>query len=472
MCIRTDTLIIIPRAPITRRTKRKKKGNRFSSLFDLILFPICIILFTFFKKKKMNGYDFFAGVPQATPDSLLSIAEKAQKAQGKKANLIVGAYRDECGLPYPLPVVQKAEERVVAAKLDHEYLPSTGHPGFVEAALKMLYGDTYNADKMAGVQSLSGTGALTIGALYLHQTLSLRLRANGGALEALPAVYVSDPTWPNHFNIFQAAGFARVETYRYYDATRISFDLEGMVADVRGAPEGSIFVLHQCAHNPTGVDPTEEEWGVLADTFAEKRHIIFFDSAYQGYASGNLDRDAFAVRLFVRRGFPFLCAQSFAKNLGLYGERIGLLSAVLGSPDQRDPFKSQCVTIIRAQYSNPPTFGARLVHTILTDPELRAQWQQELDHMSGRIKKMRALVRKHLEETYKTPGTWSHITKQIGMFSFLGLSKEECAYCQEHNVFITLTGRANMAGLTEETAELLAKTIDGAVRKYRAADKL
>ncbi|EPY36982.1 aspartate aminotransferase [Strigomonas culicis] len=418
----------------------------------------------------MPGYDFFAGVPQLPPDNIFFLASKAQKAQGKKANLIIGAYRDECGLPYPLPVVRKAEDRVVAAKLDHEYLPILGHAGFVEAAMKMLYGDTYNADKMIGMQTLSGTGALSIGAQYLYQTISKRIQREGTG--TVPTVYVSDPTWINHGNIFVTAGFAPVKTYRYYDATRISFDLEGMVADVRGAPEGSIFVLHQCAHNPTGVDPTEEEWGVLADTFAEKRHIIFFDSAYQGYASGNLDRDAFAARLFVSRGLYFLCAQSFAKNLGLYNERVGVLSAFMATPEERDAVKSQWEMLVRAFYSNPPAFGARVAHIVLTDPELRAQWQQELDHMSGRIKKMRALVRKHLEETYKTPGTWSHITKQIGMFSFLGLSKEECAYCQEHNVFITLTGRANMAGLTEETAELLAKTIDGAVRKYRAADKL
>ncbi|EPY36524.1 aspartate aminotransferase [Strigomonas culicis] len=245
-----------------------------------------------------------------------------------------------------------------------------------------------------------------------------------------------------------------------------------MVADVRGAPEGSIFVLHQCAHNPTGVDPTEEEWGVLADTFAEKRHIIFFDSAYQGYASGNLDRDAFAARPLRLQG-PLLSLRTVLREEPRPLQRArGRAVCLHGHPEERDAVKSQWEMLVRAFYSNPPAFGARVAHIVLTDPELRAQWQQELDHMSGRIKKMRALVRKHLEETYKTPGTWSHITKQIGMFSFLGLSKEECAYCQEHNVFITLTGRANMAGLTEETAELLAKTIDGAVRKYRAGTKL
>lgn len=429
----------------------------------------------------MPGYDFFEGVPQLPPDGIFFLANKAKQAKGKKANLIIGAYRDERGLPYPLPVVHEAEARVVAAKLDHEYLPILGYAPFVEAAMRMLYGPVYDAEKMLGMQTLSGTGALTVGATYLYETIRLQQKEKkaedggrgGGAAAAgappLPSVYVSNPTWPNHHNIFHTAGFSQVKTYRYYDAKAICFDLKGMTEDVLAAPDGSIFVLHQCAHNPTGVDPTHEQWGTLADTFAKKKHIIFFDSAYQGYASGNLDYDAFSTRLFAQRGFNFLCSQSFAKNLGLYGERVGVLSAVLGSSAEKDAVRSQCVKIIRTQYSGPPTYGARVVHTILSDPKLRAQWQQELQHMSSRIKKMRSLVRHHLEKTYKTPGTWDHITKQIGMFSFLGLSKAECAYCQEHNVFITLTGRANMAGLTEETAQMLAKEIDGAVRKYRGA---
>nr|AGT02584.1 aspartate transaminase [Strigomonas oncopelti] len=320
---------------------------------------------------------------------------------------------------------------------------------------------------MIGMQTLSGTGALCIGAQYLYQTISKKIAKEGSG--SVPTVYVSDPTWVNHHNIFVTAGFSQVKTYRYYNAKGIRFDLKGMTEDVLAAPDGSIFVLHQCAHNPTGVDPTHEEWGVLADTFAQKKHIIFFDSAYQGYASGSLDHDAFAARLFVTRGLAFLCAQSFAKNLGLYNERVGVLSAFVGAADERDAVKSQWETLVRAFYSNPPAFGARVAHIVLTDKELRAQWEQELRHMSARIKKMRALVRQHLEQTYKTPGTWDHITKQIGMFSFLGLSKEECAYCQQQNVFITLTGRANMAGLTEESAQLLAKAIDGAVRKFRGA---
>nr|AGT02747.1 mitochondrial aspartate transaminase [Strigomonas galati] len=413
----------------------------------------------------MPGYDFFEGIPQLPPDAIFFLANKAKQAKGKKANLVIGAYRNEQGLPYPLPVVQKAEARVVAAKLDHEYLPILGHAPFVEAAMKMLYGDKYNAERMIGMQTLSGTGALCIGAQYLYQTISKQK-------QKLPTVYVSNPTWANHNNIFLTAGFPQVKTYRYYNAKDIRFDLKGMTEDVLAAPDGSIFVLHQCAHNPTGVDPTHEEWGVLADTFAKKKHIIFFDSAYQGYASGSLDHDAYAARLFVSRGLVFLCAQSFAKNLGLYNERVGVLSAFVGNPKEREAVKSQWEMLVRAFYSNPPAFGARVAHIVLTDPELRAQWEQELQHMSSRIKKMRGLVRKHLEQTYKTPGKWDHITKQIGMFSFLGLSKEECAYCQQHNVFITLTGRANMAGLTEDTAEMLAKTIDGAVRKYRGAAKL
>ncbi|KAG5492500.1 hypothetical protein JKF63_01078 [Porcisia hertigi] len=338
--------------------------------------------------------------------------------------------------------------------LDYEYLPITGFQPFVEAAVKLAYGNTVDPENIIAVQTLSGTGAVSLGARLLTHVYDP---------EKTP-IYLSDPTWPNHYAILKAAGWKSIRTYTYYDPKTLSLNFEGMKKDIEAAPEGSVFVLHQCAHNPTGVDMSREQWNEIASLMLAKQHQVFFDSAYQGYASGSLDEDAYAARLFATKGLQVILAQSFSKNMGLYNERTGALSIVLRNPERAVAIKSQLELLIRSDYSTPPAHGARLAHLIMTNKELRMQWEAELAAMSERIRKMRHIVYDELLRL-KTPGSWEHIVNQIGMFSFLGLSKEQCQYCQDHNVFITLTGRANMAGLTHETALMLAQTINDAVCK-------
>lgn len=400
-----------------------------------------------------NPWASLAALP---PDPIFALAAKAKAAKDPKANLIIGAYRDGDGNPYPLKVIRKAEVMIIEQKMDYEYLPINGHSGFTEAAIKMLYGDSVKRENVVGVQTLSGTGALFIGAGFLTHVYD----------KENTHVYISDPTWVNHVNIFQLVGFKNVKSYPYYDPNTKGLNFEGYKKAIQDAPPGSIFVVHQVAHNPTGVDPTKEQWEELAALYLTKNHQVFFDSAYQGYASGNLDEDAYAARLFAKKGIKFLCAQSFSKNMGLYNQRIGTLSVIVDS-NEGDIVLSHLASLIRASCSNSPAHGARLAHLVLTDPNLRKEWEEELKGMADRIHSMRKLVYDELIRL-KTPGTWTHITSQIGMFSFLGLSREQAQYCQDHNVFITLAGRANMAGLTNQTAILLAKTISEAVRKIPA----
>ena len=235
-------------------------------------------------------------------------------------------------------------------------------------------------------------------------------------------VYVSDPTWGNHIPIFEEAGLA-VKRYRYFDAATNGLDFAGMLADVEAAPDGSVFLLHACAHNPTGVDPSDEQWAALSG--ALRRHVVMFDCAYQGFASGDADRDAASIRRFVADGHELLLAQSFAKNFGLYGERVGALSVVCSDAAEATAVESQLKRAIRPIWSNPPAYGARLVAGVLDDAALAQQWTRDCATMAERIGAMRKALRAELEAAGSTHD-WTHVTDQIGMFAFTGMNAAMC----------------------------------------------
>lgn len=219
----------------------------------------------------------------------------------------------------------------------------------------------------------------------------------------------------NHFAIFRNVGIEPV-AYKYYDPQTLGLACDEFLGTIASSPDRSVFLLHACAHNPTGVDPSREQWEQVANVMLDKGHYAFFDCAYQGFASGDLDRDAWAVRKFVERGVPTLVCQSFAKNAGLYGERIGALHVIASSPEVANRIRSQLSVLIRSEISNPPAHGARLVALILNIPELFEQWKEDIKIMAGRIIEMRKELYRLLTEEFKTPGTWNHILDQIGMF--------------------------------------------------------
>lgn len=307
-----------------------------------------------------------------------------------------------------------------------------------------------------GIHCLGGTGSLRVGADFLSQILGRKV------------AYYSNPSWPNHPLLFKQSGFTDIKTYRYWDAANKSLDFAGMIEDLKSAPEGAVIVLHAVAHNPTGIDPTEEQWKEIADVIEQRKLFPYFDCAYQGFASGDLDRDARAVRYFVSRGFELFCAQSFSKNFGLYNERVGNLVIVTKDPSTVSNIKSQITILIRGNYSNPSAHGARVVHRVLTNPTLSEQWKGHIKTMSSRIMEMRKKLREKLE-SLGTPGKWDHITSQIGMFSYTGLTPDQVDYLvNEKHIYLVKSGRISMAGLNSKNVDYVAESIKEAVAKYPA----
>lgn len=399
----------------------------------------------------------YGKVEQAPPIEVFNVGRLCTECTDPdKVNLGVGAYRDEEGKPWVLPVVRAAEKKLAADDtLNHEYLPVLGFEPFTTAAVKLVLGPEHKVVKegrVFGVQCLSGTGSLRMGAEFLAKKLGSRV------------VYCSKPTWGNHRDVFREAGFTEIKDYTYWDQANRKLNYEGFIADLSAAPEGAVIILHGCAHNPTGIDPTKEQWQGVLKVVQEKKLVPLFDIAYQGFASGNPDEDAWAVRMFADAGLELFVAQSFAKNFGLYNERVGNLVVVVNDPAVIAPVKSQITLLVRAMWSNPPAHGAKIVHMVLTDPEMLKQWHEQVQVMANRIKKMRAELRANLEKL-GTPGTWDHVTTQIGMFSFLGISEAQSLYMRDkHNIFLLKSGRISCCGLTSKNVEKVAKAIDDAVR--------
>lgn len=378
----------------------------------------------------------------------------------KKVDLGIGAYRDNNAKPWVLPVVKKADEILRNdPNLNHEYLPIAGLADFTSASQKLILGEDSPAlteKRVTSLQTISGTGAVHLGALFLSKFYKKN-----------SAAYFSDPTWPNHFQIFSNVSIP-TKTYPYFSKSTKGLDFDGLISTISSAPSGSIIVLHACAHNPTGVDPTQDQWKKIAEVIREKQHFPFFDTAYQGFASGDLAKDGWAIRYFIEQGFELVIAQSYAKNFGLYGERAGCFHFVTSPSSDAEStvarVASQLAILQRSEISNPPAYGARIASTVLNDKALFAEWEANLKTMSGRIIDMRKALRSKLE-SLGTPGTWNHITDQIGMFSFTGLTEEQVLKLREDShVYLTKNGRISMAGLNTNNIDYFAEAVDKAVR--------
>ncbi|KAH9471846.1 hypothetical protein MJO28_002306 [Puccinia striiformis f. sp. tritici] len=394
----------------------------------------------------------WSSVPAGPPDPILGVTEAFKACTSPlKMNLGVGAYRDQDGKPFVLPSVRQAEAAIVAAKHDKEYLGITGFTEFTKHAALLAYGADsapLKEGRIAITQSISGTGALRIGGAFLQRFYPHS-----------KSIYLPTPTWGNHIPIFKDSGL-EVKQYRYYDKKTVGLDASGMLEDIKNAPDRSVILLHACAHNPTGVDATQEQWKQIAQVIKEKGHFSFFDMAYQGFASGDVDRDAFAPRYFISQGLDIVLSQSFAKNMGLYGERVGAFSVVCSSPEEKSKVESQVKILVRPMYSNPPVHGARIAGTIMSDPALYKQWLGEVKLMADRIIGMRTSLYDTLVNELGSQRNWDHIKSQIGMFCFAGISPEQVAQMtKDHHVYMTKDGRISMAGVTPHNVKNLAKAL-------------
>jgi len=391
-------------------------------------------------------------VPMGPADPILGLNEAfAKDTDSKKINLGVGAYRGDDGKPWVLPSIKAAEAKLVSEGWNgahqKEYAGITGIPEFVQASLKFGYGENSAAlaeKRVAATQVLSGTGGGRLAFEFFARFLG----------KGTP-IYMPDPTWANHLPMAKDAGMS-LETYRYYDKKTFGLDFAGMMADIKAAKDGSIFMFHACAHNPTGVDPTQEQWKEISNLCKAKGHTAFIDTAYQGFASGDADKDAAALRMFVNDGNDVCVAQSFAKNFGLYGERVGCFSFVGENKEEADRILSQLKIIIRPMYSNPPIHGARIVATVLNDPKLNPQWYAECKSMADRIITMRTMLKDNLAKEGSVRN-WDHVTNQIGMFCFSGMTPEQVGRMKdEFHIYMTKNGRISMAGVTSSNVGYLA----------------
>lgn len=391
----------------------------------------------------------FAAVQLAPRDPILGLTEAFNAdTRTNKVNLGVGVYYDDNGKLPLLAAVREAEEVRLEAAPPRGYLPIEGFGAYNQAVQQLLFGKDsplLAAGQVATFEALGGTGGLKIGADFLK-----RLAPNA-------EVWISDPSWENHRALFEGAGF-KVNAYPYYDSTSHGVNFQGMLAALNAMPGGSIVVLHACCHNPTGVDLSVDQWKQVVEAVRSRGLVAFLDMAYQGFGDG-IEEDAAALRMFADSGLPFFVSSSFSKSFSLYGERVGALSIVTLDRDETTRVISQVKRVIRTNYSNPPTHGAAIVAAVLSTPELRKLWEQELAGMRERIRQMR----EQLVEKLKARGVkqdFSFVTAQRGMFSYSGLTSAQVDRLREEfGIYAIGTGRICLAALNSRNIDAVADAI-------------
>jgi aromatic-amino-acid transaminase len=390
-----------------------------------------------------------AALPMAPSDPILGVTEAyVADPNPRKVNLGVGVYYDDEGKIPLLECVRHAESERLKSSPHRGYLPIDGLAAYDRAVQELVFGA--QKANIVTVQALGGTGGLKIGADFLR------------TLNPHAQVWISEPSWENHRQLFEAAGFT-VNAYAYYDPKTHGLDFIGMQRALSALPAGSIVVLHACCHNPTGVDLSNDQWRAMLDIVMSRGLIPFLDLAYQGFAEG-LAADGYAARLFAEAMSPVFLSSSFSKSFSLYGERVGALSVVTGSAEEAARVLSNLKRVVRTNYSNPPTHGGQIVATILSKPELKSLWERELGEMRGRIKGMRKRLSDNIQA--RVPGTdFSFIVAQRGLFCYSGLSREQVRRLRsEFSIYAIDTGRICVAALNSKNVDYVAGAIAAVTR--------
>ncbi|KAJ5374438.1 aminotransferase [Penicillium concentricum] len=414
--------------------------------------------------RNVTTHSWFDQARFIPPDAIFALtAQYVADPSPKKVNLGQGTYRDEHGNPWVLPSVRESR-KLLAQELNHEYLPIVGLADFRKEAAKLALSPELfqkQQDKLATCQSLSGTGALHLAGLLLRACKT-----------PLPKVYIPEPTWSNHYQVFSSLGF-QCESFRYYNPETKDLDIESYYSALKSAEPNSVFVIHACAHNPTGCDPSKEQWRELARLFKERQLFPLFDAAYLGFNSGNVDNDAFAIRLFIEEmNLEAGVCLSFAKNMGLYGiylhgERVGCFLLATSTEEAAVKTQSMLEMLQRSEVSNPPAYGAKIASTILADATLREAWHDDLITMSGRIRSMRTELYDSLVASgLGAPGTWEHLIRQSGMFGFLGLSPSVVLKLREkYHIYMADNSRISIAGLNKQNVDYVGQSITDCLKQ-------
>ena len=391
----------------------------------------------------------FDSIQPAPADAILGLTEAFRADPNpKKINLSVGVYQDASGKTPVLESVKRAAQKVLEKLSSKSYLPIPGSPAYAAAVQKLMFGQEHEAvvsGRVATSHTPGGTCALRVAADLIHQNLPKA------------TIWMTQPTWPNHPQIFAAAGVP-TKTIPYFDAKSNGLAWGAFFDAVNQIPAGDVLLLHACCHNPTGIDPTPDQWKQLTDAIGSRGILPLLDFAYQGFADG-LEADTVGLKTLARPGAELIVCSSYSKNFSLYCERVGALSIVAADKKTTDTVQSQVKAAIRSNYSNPPAHGGELVVSVLGNPELEELWRSEVNQMRNRINGMRKLLVETLQAK-GVPGDYSFITRQRGMFSFSGLKPNHVeALKQKYSIYIVGSGRINVAGITTENVGPLCEAI-------------
>ncbi len=388
----------------------------------------------------------FESLQPMPADAILGlIVEHRNDPRPEKIDLGVGVYRDADGQT-PVPgTVKLAEKRLLETQTSKSYIGTAGDPIFNASMQALTFDGVVPDDRLVTIQTPGGSGSLRVAAGII-----LRAREN-------PTIWVSTPTWANHVPLLGGAGLTLKE-YPYYDKHRHVIHVDAMLETLRAAPKGDVVLFHACCHNPSGLDPSAEQWRAITDVLLERELVPFIDMAYQGFAK-NLDDDAFAIRHMASNLPEMIVTSSCSKNFGLYRDRVGTLSVLAESASSVPILASQLSHYVRTLYSMPPDHGAAIVSIILNDDDLRAQWIAEVKEMRDRMHNMRVLLSDALKA--KAPDhDFSHLMRANGMFCFLGVTAEQVGRLKkDYGIYMVDSGRINVAGITAENVDHLASSV-------------
>lgn len=399
----------------------------------------------------MTCESFYETIEESSLDPIAIIAEKYIKdTNPNKVDLSIGVYKPESGdIKYVFPSVKQAKKIIYENDEGHSYHKMSGLPELVLGAQKVIFGEEHvNDGKFASIQTISGTGAINIAIKFLKQL-------------GLNNYYIGKPTWGNYQAMIEAEG-GQVNYFSHYDFNTGEVDFPAVLEAIDSMPNNSVLLLQACCHNPTGADYSKDQWKQLADKVKSKNIYTFFDIAYQGFASGNKDEDAWPIRYFYEQQLPFLVTESFSKNMGIYGERVGCIHVVSNNKQEIPRIHNLLTNIFRTSCSFAPLFGARIGANLIHN--LKSQWDQDVLEVYERMKSVREKMFTKLTKL-NTPGNWDSILKQNGLFWYSGLTEQQSnKLCQDHHIYLAGT-RVNIAGINESNMDYIAGAIDQVVRQ-------
>lgn len=394
----------------------------------------------------------FDSISQAAPDAILGLTEAFNSdTRPDKMNLSVGVYKDASGVTPIMKCVKAAEQKLLESETTKGYLTIDGLPDYRDAVAKMVFGDQIPADRVAVVQAPGGTGALSVAGDFLA--------ANCPSGPGRPMkVFLPTPTWANHNAIMTDSGLL-VDSYAYLGSDRRTLDFDALIDDLKTkANPGDAVLLHACCHNPTGVDPTKDQWNEIACVVAERGLLPILDFAYQGFGDG-LDEDAAGLRIMLDHVEEAIVCSSYSKNFGLYSERVGAVGLVAASAASTTASLSQLKKVVRSNYSNPPRHGGAIVATVLADAELTQIWRDELEEMRLRITHLREQFVAGMAKHADAPD-FTFLLNQKGMFSFSGLTPMQVDELKaNYGIYIVGSGRINVAGMNESRMDWLCGAV-------------